>query len=228
MERLDYSVVCQRDTGWLDRISKLCCCKMMSQLFSPDDISSLIPHTIQKLKTTQGPLTEELLFRSAITPLLILSPISESPSRIILLDPLPFGLAHIHHFYEFTLTNPHTALVPALLRSLFQFGFTTVFGWFATFVFLRTGNVWVCILIHSFCNWMGLPRVWGRLESGVIGPAGIGGGSGGSGQDEVEEELAWPWTAVYYVLLMGGAVGFWKALWMLTDVGDRQALIGFG
>lgn len=25
------------------------------------------------------------------------------------------------------------------------------------------------------------------------------------------------WTVTYYVLLVTGAVGFWKALWMLTE-----------
>ena len=71
---------------------------------------------------------------------------------------------------------------------------------------------------------MGLPRVWGRLESGVIGPAGVG---RGRGHERDAEELGWPWTAIYYVLLVAGAVGFWQAVWTLTDVGDRQALMSF-
>jgi len=39
----------------------------------------------------------------------------------------------------------------------FQFGFTTVFGWYATFVFLRTGHLAAAVVAHAFCNFMGFP-----------------------------------------------------------------------
>jgi len=47
--------------------------------------------------------------------------------------------------------------------SLFQFIYTTLFGWFAAFVFLRTGSLYPAIAAHAFCNWLGLPRFWGRV-----------------------------------------------------------------
>jgi CAAX amino terminal protease family. len=99
------------------------------------------------------------MFRSVIVAVHLLAKVS--PGHIVLVAPLYFGIAHIHHFYEFRLTHPDTPVLAALLRSLFQFGFTTVFGWYATFVFLRTGSLPAVILIHSFCNWCGLPRLWG-------------------------------------------------------------------
>ena len=53
--------------------------------------------------------------------------------------------------------SPLKGLLPAL-QVAFQFGFTTIFGWYATFVFLRTGHLAAPIAAHAFCNWMGFPR----------------------------------------------------------------------
>ncbi|KAJ9641826.1 CAAX prenyl protease [Coniosporium tulheliwenetii] len=171
-----------------------------------------------------GPVTEELLFRSLIIPLHILA--QESAPRIVFLTPLYFGIAHVHHYYEFRLTHPGTPALPALLRSLFQFGYTSVFGFFAAFVFLRTGSVIAVILAHSFCNWQGLPRLWGRVgelevEAGVpMGPPDVGDGKGDDAARSgppLSHGLGTVWTVVYYVSLVAGAVGFWKCLWVLTE-----------
>ncbi|KAL8787870.1 MAG: hypothetical protein Q9195_007563 [Heterodermia aff. obscurata] len=173
-----------------------------------------------------GPITEELVFRSLLIPLHLLT--SMSPSQIIFLCPLYFGIAHIHHFYEFTLTHPHTLLVPALVRSLIQFGYTTVFGWFAAFVFVRTGSVWAAVLVHSFCNWAGLPRVWGKVEgSAIIGPVGKEERQRGKEDEDpvqvADGKLGIMWTVAYYVLLFLGAGAFCKCLWRLTE--SRRALL---
>ncbi|MCJ1293509.1 hypothetical protein MMC34_005064 [Xylographa carneopallida] len=121
-----------------------------------------------------GPFTEELLFRSLLLPLALLSQphASTSKLRLILLTPLYFGIAHIHHCYEFKLTHPRTPWLPTLLTTLFQLGYTTVFGWYAAFVFLRTGSLGSVVLCHAFCNWMGLPRLWGTVGRAVAGEVG--------------------------------------------------------
>jgi prenyl protein peptidase len=171
----------------------------------------------------QGPFTEEVMFRSAIVPLHLLAHVS--PGRIVFIAPLYFGIAHVHHFYEFRLTHPDTPALAALLRSLFQFGYTTVFGWYATFVYLRTGSLVAVIVVHSFCNWCGLPRLWGRVESGdALGPSFARGKEDADGV-EVEENLGVRWTVAYYVLLVAGAVGFCQGLWPLTE--SYHALVSF-
>ncbi|KAJ5166463.1 uncharacterized protein N7482_005244 [Penicillium canariense] len=179
-----------------------------------------------------GPITEEVMFRSAIVPLHLLAQVS--PGRITFIAPLYFGIAHIHHFYEFRLTHPDTPALAALLRSLFQFGYTTIFGWYATFLFLRTGSLPVVILVHSFCNWCGLPRFWGRVEAGEpLGPPvrgkeddgnGNGNGSGG-GVSVGAGKLGVGWTVAYYALLVLGALGFAWGLWPLTE--SYYALVDF-
>lgn len=163
-------------------------------------------------------------------PIYLQSPAAASPTTLLLAVPLIFGVAHIHHFYEFTLTHPHNSLFPAVLRSLVQFGFTTVFGWYANFIYLRTGSIYAVILCHTFCNWIGLPRVWGRVEAGeVIGPVGTDKDkSPGHSQERFEVQVAGArlpivWTVAYYVILMAGAVGFWYFLKPWTA--SRNALV---
>ena len=134
----------------------------------------------------------------------------------------------MHHFYEFRLTHPHTPASHALLRSAFQLTYTSLFGFFAAFVFLRTGNLLSVCLAHSFCNWMGLPRLWGRVqvEAGVpLGPPDLD-----KKADESEERNGARkafargilWTVAYYSTLVAGALGFYLQLFPLTE--SRNAL----
>jgi prenyl protein peptidase len=175
----------------------------------------------------QGPITEELVFRSCIVPLHLLAKIS--PVEIVLLTPLYFGIAHIHHFYEFVLTHPHSPILSALARSLFQFTYTTMFGWYAAFVFLRTGSLPAAILAHSFCNWCGLPRFFGRVEGPPIGPP-MTRGKEDNDTSSISVQvgdgrLGWGWTVAYYVLLVAGGAAFYQNLWDWTESG--KALTSF-
>jgi prenyl protein peptidase len=156
-------------------------------------------------------------------------------TTVIFGTPIIFGLAHAHHFYEFRITHLHTPIIAAILRSVFQLAYTTLFGAYATFLYLRTGSLLAVILAHAFCNWMGLPRFWGRV--GAIEP--LVGPDNGQEQARKRDEdkataakvkvadgrLGIAWTVVYYVILVAGAFGFWKELWTLTE--SSSALIQF-
>jgi prenyl protein peptidase len=176
-----------------------------------------------------GPVTEEVIFRSVLIPLHLLAKIS--PSKIVFLTPLYFGLAHVHHLYDYKLDHPHTPLVPAIMRSLFQCLYTTLFGWLASFIYLRTGSMYPSILIHSFCNWVGLPRLWGRptrRENFAPAPVML------RGKDDRESlrrarspELGNAMVVAYYVLLVLGVYGFAVGLWPLTE-STQAALTTFG
>lgn len=173
-----------------------------------------------------GPLTEEILFRSASVPLLLLA--RTSNTKIIFLTPVIFGLAHVHHFYEFRITHPHTPVVAALLRSLLQFTYTTLFGGYVTFIYVRTGSLLSVIFIHQFCNWRGLPRLWGRMSpvETVIG-LDVGGGKKNDGPAKASEDgrLGIAWDVAYYLILVVGAVAWHKSLWSLTE--SASALVAF-
>ena len=196
------------------------------------DTTSIMPtlkSSIGYRNLIAGPITEEAIFRSVIIPLHLLAHIS--PSKIVFLSPLYFGIAHVHHFYEFTLTHPHTPWLPILLRNLFQFTYTTLFGWFAAFVYLRSGSIYTVIVIHTFCNWIGFPRFWGRVQRkdafAPVGPYGpitktkddpdASMGDGFSTKAQGRGELALSWTVAYYLVLVAGACGFYAGLWPLTE-----------
>ncbi|KAL8918795.1 MAG: hypothetical protein Q9208_007132 [Pyrenodesmia sp. 3 TL-2023] len=172
-----------------------------------------------------GPVTEEIMFRSLLVPLHLLTPLSST--WVVLLTPLYFGIAHIHHLYEFVLTHPHTPWAPSIVRALIQFTYTTIFGWYATFVFIRTGSLVSVTLAHTFCNWAGLPRVWGKVEPRVaIGGPVLRGKKDSNTEQGKERNGSLLWSAAYYVLLVAGAIGFHSCLWTLTD--SPRALAKFG
>ncbi|KAM0281307.1 hypothetical protein ACHAQH_003575 [Verticillium albo-atrum] len=150
-----------------------------------------------------GPATEELLFRSASIPLLLAARLSLS--KTIFLSPVIFGVAHIHHFYEFRITHPGVPLPVAIARSVLQFSYTTLFGAYATFLFLRTGSLLAVTLVHAFCNVMGLPRFWGLVEPYWIMRV-----------DARSLNAYRIWSALYYLLLFAGAWGWWTNLMLLT------------
>ncbi|RWA11162.1 hypothetical protein EKO27_g3924 [Xylaria grammica] len=177
-------------------------------------VSSLFREWIRWRNIIAGPFTEEVLFRSASVPLMIIA--QTSVTQTIFLSPVIFGLAHFHHFYEFRVTHPHDPVVTGLLRSLLQFTYTSLFGAYATFLFLRTGSLLAIFVVHAFCNTMGLPRLWGRL-----GPSGMDDVKGNEDRDGGKAGLRSPrasilWSVVYYVLLVGGGVSWWKNLGVLT------------
>ncbi|GAA5928846.1 CAAX prenyl protease [Sporobolomyces koalae] len=111
-----------------------------------------------------APLTEELTFRSCVVGLSSLG--GWSKKHLVFVTPLWFGLAHVHHAYENWLAGGKTnkALVNSIAVSTFQFAYTTLFGWYATFLFLRTGSVIPPFLAHVFCNMMGLPPLGWALQ----------------------------------------------------------------
>ncbi|KAI8472088.1 MAG: hypothetical protein J3K34DRAFT_216570 [Monoraphidium minutum] len=114
-----------------------------------------------------APASEEWVFRACMVPLLWLAGV---PRRTIVFGtPLFFGAAHLHHLRELTRVQG-MALGPAAAVVLFQFLYTTVFGWLATWVFLSTGHALAPALVHAACNAMGVPPFG---EMGAARPGGV-------------------------------------------------------
>lgn len=204
-----------------------------------------------------GPITEEFLFRSAALPLFLLTQKAGEMSfkTLFLIPPIIFGIAHVHHIYEFKIANPQAPLWMGIARSALQLCYTTLFGSFAAFSYLRTGSLLGPILAHTFCNYMGLPRFFGRVHGPdatdfesdtasaepLMGPdtggaadgwkrdddatQGRNGGPGLLAQDMGPQELGFVWTLAYYVLLFVGAYGFYRYFWVLTE--SKNALVEF-
>ncbi|WWC66998.1 uncharacterized protein I206_100905 [Kwoniella pini CBS 10737] len=103
-----------------------------------------------------GPITEELVFRSTILSVSILGGIPFK--SLVFATPLWFGVAHAHHALETYRKNGSTrnAAIHAILSCLFQLSYTTLFGWFASYIYLKTGSVIPSLTSHIFCNVMGI------------------------------------------------------------------------
>ncbi len=77
---------------------------------------------------------------------------------------------------------------------------------------------------------MGLPRVWGKvggvvIEGGVVGGP-VRGKEDNDRRDDGAQELGLAWTAAYYIILVVGAVAWWKALWVLSKSEHELMTIG--
>ncbi|KAJ8246776.1 hypothetical protein GJAV_G00255280 [Gymnothorax javanicus] len=107
-----------------------------------------------------APLTEELVFRASMLPMLV--PCA-GPNTAILTCPLFFGVAHFHHVIEL-LRFRQGSVSAIFLSAVFQFFYTGIFGAYTAFIFIRTGHLIGPVLCHSFCNYMGFPAVGVALE----------------------------------------------------------------
>lgn len=223
-------------------------------------------------------LTQSQLYaRSAAVPNAMSTPAVKYTRSVVLATPLYFGIAHIHHFYESRLTYPNRSMLASIIQTVFQLLYTTAFGWFAAYVFVRTGSLPAVVLAHSLCNWLGLPRFWGRVGKGVFINSGrpaalarrvvpepkdlrstarprtrptyrnekedevdmldeaedplLGGAHGGDSAPMMHtphalgqrKDLGIAWTVAYYVLLVAGAIGFYKLLGPLTESKNKLA-----
>ena len=99
----------------------------------------------------------------------------------------------------------------ALAGSVLQFSYTSLFGIYATFLFLRTGSLGAVIAVHTFCNCMGLPRVWGKVQPWWMT------------MKDIESSSALHWTVIYYTLLFTGATAWYWALRPWTETNTQLA-----
>ena len=100
-----------------------------------------------------APFAEEFVFRGCMIPLLLPH---LGPLWTILFCPLFFGLAHVHHLVEWA-RGKEESFLTACGTVLLQVGYTSLFGMFSAFLFIRTGHLESAVMSHTFCNLMGLP-----------------------------------------------------------------------
>ncbi|KAG7097463.1 hypothetical protein E1B28_004807 [Marasmius oreades] len=115
-----------------------------------------------------APITEEMVFRACIIAVYHLGRVSRN--TMIWIGPLNFGIAHLHHAWDIYNRFGRTtqAMKQAVVTTLFQLGYTTLFGAFCTFVFLQTASLPPVVFAHIFCNVMGLPDVNGDFRIGAL------------------------------------------------------------
>ncbi|PIN05407.1 Prenyl protein protease [Handroanthus impetiginosus] len=106
-----------------------------------------------------APLTEELVFRACMIPLLLCG--GFSTYTVIFLCPIFFSLAHLNHLLELC-AQQNCNLPKACMVVGFQLGYTVIFGAYASFLLVRTGHLAAPLVAHIFCNFMGLPVIISR------------------------------------------------------------------
>jgi prenyl protein peptidase len=123
---------------------------IVSSIFNPIDSSE---RWVCLRNLVAAPVAEEIAFRGCIASSLAAAGMKTSATSLI--APLFFGSAHLHHallkLYE--KQRPSTVLI----QTAFQFAYTSLFGSYATYAFLRTRSIVAVSVSHSFCNGMGLP-----------------------------------------------------------------------
>jgi prenyl protein peptidase len=112
-----------------------------------------------------APVAEEIVFRGCIVSALKFAGMSNV--AVSWISPLFFGIAHLHHAVlrlaekgDVGNTRDRARLWMVVgLQTGAQFAYTTLFGAYASFAFIRTNSLLAIIGCHSFCNIMGLPNL---------------------------------------------------------------------
>lgn len=102
-----------------------------------------------------APLTEELVFRACMIPLLLCG--GFNMYTVVFLCPIFFSLAHLNHLLEYA--QRRGSMVKAFMLAGFQLSYTVIFGSYASFLYIRTGHLLAPLVAHIFCNYMGLPAI---------------------------------------------------------------------
>jgi prenyl protein peptidase len=112
-------------------------------------------HRWQSLRNlVAAPLCEEVVFRGAVLAILVSGGFGFR--ECVLLSPMLFGLAHLHHL----LMHVHArgaSLRQAAVMVTFQLAYTSLFGMYAAALLLRTNHLLGAVLAHSWCNLLGVP-----------------------------------------------------------------------
>lgn len=94
-----------------------------------------------------GPVGEEIVYRLCLYSIL-------RDYHFLIISSLLFSFSHLHHFYEHIKTYEMERVVKILLFQLF---YTFLFSICSGHLMVKYENVFVCILFHSFCNFIGFP-----------------------------------------------------------------------
>lgn len=105
-----------------------------------------------------APISEEVVFRAAMVPLLVGA--GASHARAVLACAALFSLSHAHHYFEYVKRGWAPS---AAARAIgFQLLFTGAFAALAAHAFLRSGALWGVVASHALANALGPPdaRFW--------------------------------------------------------------------
>lgn len=106
-----------------------------------------------------APLSEEFVYRACLIP--VIAPCYGKTIAIIV-SPLSFGAAHLHHIFDRIRLG--VSVKNAIITTVFQLMYTSLFGVYSAYLFVRTGHVLAPILVHALCNLLGVPEPASLME----------------------------------------------------------------
>ncbi|XP_074311793.1 CAAX prenyl protease 2 [Silene latifolia] len=130
-----------------------------SPYFSLESIKSFASNIAAWRNLVVAPITEELVFRACMIPLLLCG--GFKPETTVFLCPLFFSLAHLNHLLEFY-SRKNCSVLKTSMAVGTQLAYTMVFGSYASFLFIRTGHLAAPLVAHIVCNFMGLPVIYSK------------------------------------------------------------------
>lgn len=152
-----------------------------------DWLLSLSSNVVAWRNYVVAPLTEELVFRACMIPLLLCG--GFKPQNVVFLCPLLFSLAHLNHLWELY-SQRNCSLFRASVAVGIQLMYTVVFGSYASFLYIRTGHLIAPLIAHIFCNFMGLPVLYSQQRGHPL---------------------------IFLTLFVAGTVGFLRLLFPATN-----------
>ena len=116
--------------GWLDHGQRLSLRGLVTGSQLAADLRDPRARLLVVRNLVVGPLAEEWVFRACMCPLLFSSGLREGPN--VLASSLVFGAAHLHHRFDSDVNWLAVAV---------QFTYTSLFGAYSSYLFLRTGLI---------------------------------------------------------------------------------------
>jgi prenyl protein peptidase len=113
-----------------------------------------------------APITEEIVFRSCMVSALIST--GMAASKVCLVAPLFFGVAHLHH--AVLKLHQGQPLVSVVLMTFFQFLYTSLFGAYVSYSYQRSASIIAIVVCHSMCNALGIPDISFLQQNSILYP----------------------------------------------------------
>uniref|UniRef100_A0A3B5A9L3 CAAX prenyl protease 2 n=1 Tax=Stegastes partitus TaxID=144197 RepID=A0A3B5A9L3_9TELE len=135
-----------------------------SAMDDPDDVQTwrlCVRDAVWLRNQVVAPVTEELVFRGAMLPMLV--PCT-GPTAAIFVAPLFFGVAHFHHIIEQRRLGKDSMSVILLVAGQLAYTHFLRARLIKSVICVSKGHVVGPVLCHSFCNSQGLPDVTSALQ----------------------------------------------------------------
>lgn len=147
---------------------------VQNYFYYKDNLKKTIINSIAEMKeymflrqTVIASFIEEMIYREFTCSVWENARISNA--KIVFLSPVAFGLSHFSNM----VFSECKSIIAKIMTCAFQCCYTIIFGWWESFVFLKTHCFAVLMIIHSFCNCIGFPDFknaisWYNMKERII------------------------------------------------------------